>query len=258
MKAFCKVEPQALNISGSISSPVCNTKIFAGTLFSDDAPCLRRLHLRYCLVDLPPPTLSNLRELSVASVAFGAPTIDGWLSILENMPFLCWLIIEKAISGPFPTCPLPNPHLPNLSCLAIDGDFRDCMALMNNITYPPLRELRLNCVDVTLGSTFNHLLSVIKKRLSLWPRHAKTEHQFTLDCLEDNVMHIGSTMPPGGTCSVGKSEATDDPSSQHPVMSIHLVFVNSEEMDSSVFPFLLLFDYIMIAGLEGRFRLLRV
>ena len=115
------------------------TKMFTGTLFSDDAPCLRRLHLRCCLVNLTSPTLSNLTELSVASITFGAPTIDAWLSILGNMPFLCWLSIKKAISGPFFTCPFANPHLPNLSCLAIDGDFRDCMALINHIIYLPLR-----------------------------------------------------------------------------------------------------------------------
>ena len=129
------------------------TQMFTGTLFSDDAPCLRRLHLRCCLINLTSPTLSNLTELSVASITFGAPTIDAWLGILGNMPFLRSLSIEKAISGPFPTCPFPNPHLPDLSCLAIDGDFRDCMALINHITYPPLRVLGLKCVDVTSGST---------------------------------------------------------------------------------------------------------
>jgi hypothetical protein len=65
------------------------TEMFTGTLFSDNAPCLRRLHLRSCLVNLFPPALSNLTELSVASITFGAPTIDAWLSILGNMRFLC-------------------------------------------------------------------------------------------------------------------------------------------------------------------------
>ena len=209
------------------------TKMFTGTLFCDDAPCLRRLHLRCCLVNLTSPTLLNLTELSVASITFGAPTIDAWLGILGNMPFLCWLSIEKAISGPFPTCPFPNPHLPNLSCLAIDGDFRDCMALINHITYPPLRALGLKCVDVTSGSTLNHLLSMIEKSLSLWPLPAKTEHYFFLNCLEHNAFRMRNSIRLGGTWGIGKPEATDDPSLQYPVISIHLVFVNAEELESS-------------------------
>ena len=207
--------------------------MFTGTLFSDDAPCLRRLHLRCCLVNLTSSTLSNLTELSVASITFGAPTIDAWLGILGNMPFLRSLSIEKAISGPFPTCPFPNPHLPNLSCLAIDGDFRDCMALINHITYPPLRVLGLKCVHVTSGSTLNHLLSMIEKSLSLWPPPGKAEHYFIIDCLEHNALRMGNSLRLGGTWSIGKSEATDDPSLQYPVMSIHLVFVNAEELESS-------------------------
>jgi len=188
--------------------------MFTGTLFSHDAPCLRRLHLRCCLVHLSSPTLSNLTELSVASITFGAPTIDVWLSILGNMPFLCWLSIVKAISGPFPTCPLPN-----LSCFAIDGDFRDCMALVNHITYPPLHVLTLKCADVTSGPILKHLSS------SLWSPPAKAEHCFIFKCLEHNAMLIGNSMQLGGTWRVSKFEAVDDSSLRYPVMSIHLVFV---------------------------------
>ena len=225
-----------------------DTKAFTGPLFSDNAPCLRRLHLRCCLVNLTSPILSNLTELSLASITFGAPTIDAWLSILGDMPFLCWLSIVKAISGPFPTCPLPNPHLPNLSCLAIDGDFRDCMALVNHITYPPLHVLKLKCVDVTSGPILKHLSSMIEKRLGLWPPPAKAEHYFIFNCPERNAMLIGNSMQLGDTWSVSKSEAADDPSLQYPVISIHLVFVNSEEMESSVLPFLLTFDHLLMGA----------
>ena len=221
-------------------------KMFTGTLFSDDAPCLRWLHLRRCLVDLSSPTLSNLTELSVASITFGAPTIDAWLNILGNMTFLCWFSIERAISRPFLTCPLPNPHLPNLSCLAMDGDFRDCMALINHITYNPLHVLRLKFVDVTPGPILKDLSSMIEKRLSLWSPPAKAEHHFDFKCLYRTEMLIGNSKQLGGTWSGSKSEAADDTSLQYPVMSIRLVFVNSEEMESSIPPFLLSFDHLLM------------
>ena len=220
--------------------------MFTGTLFSNDIPCLRRLHLHRCLVNLSSPTLSNLMELSVANITFGVPMIDAWLNILGNMSFLCWLSIAGAISGLFPTCPLPNPHLPNLSCLTIDGDFRDCMALINHITHPPLHVLRLTFVDVTSGPTLKDLLSMIERRLSLWSPPAKAEHQFIFQCLNCTEMLIGNSMQLGGTWSVSKSKAADDTSLQYPVMSIHLVFVNSEEMESSVPPFLLSFDHLLM------------
>lgn len=49
-----------------------NHCIFTGTLFSDNAPSLRRLHLSQCLVNLSSSTLSNLTELAVVFVFPGA------------------------------------------------------------------------------------------------------------------------------------------------------------------------------------------
>jgi hypothetical protein len=120
------------------------------------------------------------------------------------------------------------------------------MALVNHITYPPLHVLRLKCVDVTSGSTLKHLSSMIEKRLSRWPPPTKAEHYFIFKRLERNAMLIGNSMQLGGIRSVSKSEAADDPSLRYPVMSIHLVFVNSEEMESSLPPFLLNFDHLLM------------
>ena len=101
-------------------------------------------------------------------------------------------------------------------------------------------------MDATSGSTLNHLLSMIEKSLSLWPPPGKAEHYFIIDCLEHNALRMGNSLRLGGTWSIGKSEATDDPSLQYPVMSIHLVFVTAEELESSVSPFLLTFNRLLM------------
>ena len=101
-------------------------------------------------------------------------------------------------------------------------------------------------MDVTSGPILKDLSSMIEKRLSLWSPPAKAEHHFDFKCLYRTEMLIGNSKQLGGTWSGSKSEAADDTSLQYPVMSIRLVFVNSEEMESSILPFLLSFDHLLM------------
>jgi hypothetical protein len=218
-----------------------NYFVFTGTLFSDNAPSLRRLHLSQCLVNLCSSTLSNLTELSVVFVFSGAPTVDVWLSNLENMPSLRWLTIINAISGPFLTDPepLPTPSLPNLSCLSVKGKLLECVRLVYHIRHPPLDMLRLRCVDVTPGLELDQLASIIKKSLDLWPTPATADRNFVFKT-EDARIEIGNSCTIGSQWNVSESQG-DIETLENPLLSIELSVVGLGQVQLSAFPLLLLF-----------------
>ena len=148
-------------------------------LFANEAPCLRRLHLQRCLIDLTSSVLSNLTELSVLNVSKAGLSIAEWLRVLKNIPALRSLALRKAISHLTEhEQPLPVVDLPHLALLTISTEFYLGISLIDHLNIPALCGIEL-WLYRPIGFTGAHhvnwdgtkLLFFLSKQLIHWPQN---------------------------------------------------------------------------------------
>ena len=125
-------------------------------LFANEAPCLRRLHLQRCLIDLTSSVLSNLTELSVWDVSKAGLSVAEWLRVLKNIPALRFLVLRKAISHLTEhELPLPVVDLLHLALLTISTEFYLGISLIDHLNIPALCGIEL-WLYRPIGSTGAH------------------------------------------------------------------------------------------------------
>ncbi|KAJ7718247.1 hypothetical protein B0H16DRAFT_1609506 [Mycena metata] len=144
-------------------------------IFGGEAPSLRELELRGCVISNDSHLLRNLTYLSVDEVpGAGTYTVLEWLVTLESLPLLQVLSLSKCFSPP------PEPHLHELPLvqlselfsLAMEGCIEDCADILNHLIFPPTPCLEIKCYrgesesDVASIST---LLETLGKALNRLP-----------------------------------------------------------------------------------------
>ena len=177
------------------SYPDC---LYLDPLFADEAPCLRRLHLRRCLIDFSSSALSNLTELSVRHITLRGtltplthsyrlslvPSIAGWLRVLKNIPTLRFLTLSCAIYDFTEHESLPVVDLPHLVLLTIDSTlFYQGIPLIDRLNIPPLCGIKFRlsqCFSRSmiggLDSDSPKLLLFLSKHLSHWPQDCSNRY----------------------------------------------------------------------------------
>src|SRR5258707_1548827 len=131
-----------LNLVTSCPFPDCS---FSGTLFADHAPRLTQFHMQRSLTDFSSPVLHHLTTLSVSDItapgrlgrltdhsARIAPTVEGWLQILQNMTALRFLTLVNSITGVdnLETHKYSNVPLPCLRLLSLSTSFDEGAVLL--------------------------------------------------------------------------------------------------------------------------------
>jgi hypothetical protein len=173
--------------------------LYTDPLFADEAPCLRRLNLKNCVVDFSSSVLSNLTELSVRDVSrlSSAPSVAGWLRVLKNIPSLRFLTLIKAISYSTEHEPLPVVDLPHLALLKIMTGFYTGTSLIDHLNIPPLCgiELRLSYLDVGLDIP-KQVLSFLSKQLTHWPQNC-SDRYLQAAILNGGKIHFGNSRSVG-------------------------------------------------------------
>ncbi|KAF8902421.1 hypothetical protein CPB84DRAFT_863583 [Gymnopilus junonius] len=195
-----------LNLVTSTPFPDC---LYPGPLFAHDAPRLRKFHLQRCLVDFSSPALTNLTELSVRDILAPpilsmrkpdhplkvAPTVNGWLRILEQIPSLVYLILGGAI--PHSTneeIPISKVNLSNLRFLSVAARFPDGAALLSHLSMPPSCGIRLRFARPRFisGTEGTELLSFLSGRLSSWPDQTPSRY-LQAKILSGDRIHFGNS-----------------------------------------------------------------
>lgn len=199
-----------LNLITACPFPDC---LYAGPLFSNHAPKLRRVHLQRCLIDFSSPVLSNLTELSVMGILGPrklalrrvdhplktAPTVAGWLNIIKNIPSLVYLTLNNAISPSPDHEPTPIAELPHLSFLTIGAHrSQEGTALLRHLSIPDACSIRLrfDCRDSSPASDRTVLLAFLRNQVTQWPEDA-ADRYLQAKILSGNRIHFGNTKHAG-------------------------------------------------------------
>jgi hypothetical protein len=147
-----------LNLTTSCPFPDCS---FSGLLFANHAPRLAHFHMQRCLADFSSPVLHNLTTLCVSDITAPrlgtlprkfeniAPTVEGWLQILQNMIALQYLTLVNSITrtdNP-QAHKCPNIPLPCLRLLSLSASFVEGAVLLKSLKIPPSCGIRLRCKD---------------------------------------------------------------------------------------------------------------
>ena len=257
-----------LNLITSCPFPDC---LYPNPLFAGEAPRLRRLHLERCLIDFSSSVLSNLTELSVASVApilvisssthshqLVTPSVAGWLRILKNIPTLRFLTLNSAISHLTEHEPLPVVDLPHLALLTISTRFYTGISLIDHLNIPPLCGIRFRLFRNHNRSTGEldgpKLLSFLSKQLTHWPQDYSNRY-LQAKILSGDRIHFGNTKRIGQALDMTESDEVEAHSrySKDPMLSLVLTFSPLEdpfaflnqllELYSSTFPTTTTFDF---------------
>ncbi|KAF8806908.1 hypothetical protein BYT27DRAFT_6613293 [Phlegmacium glaucopus] len=231
-----------LNLITSCPFPDC---LYPDPLFADEAPCLRRLHLQRCLIDFSSSVLSNLTELSVRDVLAPtvlsastkthrlkvAPSVAGWLRVLQNIPTLRFLTLNSAISHFTEQGPLPVVDLPHLALLTISARFYQGMSLIDHLKIPPSCGIRFRLMRSrsTDGLDGPNLLSFLSQQLTYWPRD-HSDRYLQAKILSGNRIHFGNSERVGRILDMTESDEVKAHSrfSKDPMLSLVLTFDSSE------------------------------
>ncbi|KAF8972752.1 hypothetical protein BDZ97DRAFT_855130 [Flammula alnicola] len=233
--------------------------LYPGPLFSNQAPNLRRLHLQRCLIDFSSIALSNLTELSVLDIlAPGilslrrpdhplkvAPTVAGWLHILENLPSLKYLTLSSAITHSEDNDSIPTVHLPNLLFLTIGARFHDGVAFLHHISVPQSCgiRLRLSCNRASPGLDGVKLLSFLGNQLSHWSQDVPDRY-LQAKILSGDRIHFGNSRRVGYIWDMTESAVIEEHSltSKDPLVWLVLSFDSSEDTVNFFTQLLSLYD----------------
>ena len=163
-------------------------------LFSNEAPCLRRLHLRRCLIDLSSSALSNLTRLSVWDVTLRTvisasaklklvPSVAEWLRVLKNIPLLRFLTLSNAISHSTKhEQPLHDVDLPHLTFLKLNSRLYSGISLIDHLNIPPSCGIEFwlyrhgDPGRFTVALDGPKLLSFLFKQLIYWPQNCSDRY----------------------------------------------------------------------------------
>lgn len=193
-----------LNLITSCPFPDC---LYPGPLFADAAPSLRRLHLQRCLIDFSSSVLSNLTELSVLDIVAPAilslrkpdhslkvaPTVGGWLRVLENIPSLRYLTLSGAITeNRVDEESLLNVSLPNLIFLTVGAKLHGGVSLLEHLSIPPSCGIRLRFNRSSPDLDGTKLLAFLSNQLSHWP-HDSPDRYLQAKILSGDRIHFGNS-----------------------------------------------------------------
>jgi len=209
--------------------------LFPGSLFADKAPHLRRLHLQRCLIDFSSHVLSNLTDLSVLDIVAPpgitvnrtpdhplkvAPTVRGWLRVLENIPSLLYLTLSGAITEAHDgEEPLPNVKLSHLLFLTVGAGFQDGVSLLEQLSIPPSCGIRLKFNRSSSGLDGRKLLAFLSNQLSHWPRDSPDRY-LQAKILSDYRIHFGNSRRVGHVWDMTEEDVIEEhaQSSADPVL----------------------------------------
>ncbi|PPQ69582.1 hypothetical protein CVT25_000958 [Psilocybe cyanescens] len=212
-----------LNVITSCPFPDC---LYPGPLFADQAPRLRRFHLQRCLIDFTSSTLYNLTELSVMDILSPfigmmqkpdhplkvAPTTEGWLRILKNIPSLKYLTLNNAISHPTnDEESMPDVDLPNLLFLTVGAKFHDGAAFLRYLSLPPSCGIRLRFSHDKTSTAVDgtKLLSFLSTRLSYWPE-GTPDRYLQAKILSGDRIHFGNSRRVGHIWNMTESDVIEE------------------------------------------------
>ena len=121
-----------------INSRSTDSFIFPSNLFAGDAPRLKRLDMKQCLVDFKAPVLRSLTTLSVEFFnPSNAPTPLEWLENLTNLPLLTSLrLLNSMHSQGHSTRVTKQVELSLLSTLYLDASLHDTRIFIDGLKYP--------------------------------------------------------------------------------------------------------------------------
>ena len=221
-KEFLQHPAPALEYLNLVTSSPFPDSLFPGPLFADDAPLLRSLRLQRCLINFSSSALSNLTELAVLDVLAPplmsmrtpdhplkiAPTVNGWLRVLEQMPSLMYLTLGSAIShSANEEQSKSKVELPNLRFLSIGARFPDGTKLLNHLKIPPPCGIRLRFSRPrsVSGAEESELLSYLSNRLSYWPEGGQPRY-LQAKILTGNRIHFGNSRRVGFIWDVKESD----------------------------------------------------
>ncbi|KDR80874.1 hypothetical protein GALMADRAFT_153283 [Galerina marginata CBS 339.88] len=233
-----------LNLITSCPFPDC---LYPGPLFALEAPRLRRLHLQRCLIDFSSPVLTNLTELSVLDILAPrimsmrkpdhplkvAPTVGGWLRILEHIPSLLYLTLSSAIThSSNEDDPMPDVHLPNLLFLTVGATFNDGTAFLHHLSIPATCGVRLRFSHnrSSPGLDGTKLLSFLSTRLSYWP-DGSHDRYLQAKILSGDRVHFGNSRRVGYIWDMTESAVIQEHTltSADPLIWLVLSFDSSDD-----------------------------
>ena len=196
-----------LNLITSCPFPNCSHD---GPLFANQAPRLTRFHMQRCLADFSSPTLHNLTELSVFDIvapempAFMpqtnnptkvAPTVLGWLQILQNMPGLRYLtlvnsVMRTAASGEISI----RTTLSNLHLLSLCSFFDEGTTILDGLDIPASCGIRLKFTarHFASPSSGSKLLAALSHQLTHWPKGSARRY-LQAKLLDGDRVHFGNS-----------------------------------------------------------------
>ena len=227
-----------LKLITSCPFPDC---FYPDPLFADEAPRLRRLHLRRCLIDFSSSVLFNLTELSVRDVlaprtimsvsahSSHPPSVAGWLRVLKNIPTLRILTLSSAIFRFSEQEPLPVVDLPHLALLTISTRFHRGVTFIDHLNIPPSCGVRFRFYRDSTQST-SRLLSFLSKQFM----HLSQDHSdryLQAKILSDDRIHFGNSKRVGHSLDVAESDELEAHSrySKDPILSLVLTFDSSDD-----------------------------
>jgi hypothetical protein len=168
--------------------------------------------MQRCLTDFSSPVLHNLTALSVIDiVATGqlawltedsssvAPTVEGWLQILQNMPNLQYLTLVNSITrtNNLKTTKCSDIPLSSLRLFSLTASLDEGAVLLQFLKFPSSCGIRLRCKDrnspsqVQVGSILAAISNQISPRPN--PPDGKIGH-LQVKLLDGGRIHFGNSV----------------------------------------------------------------
>ena len=135
------------------------------TIFSGNAPRLRRLWLQNCSFDEDLPYLAQLTHLSVSQVSLPNPAPKKWLDTLSHMKFLTNLELKDVNIGTESHAAI---RLPNLETIALTASLRECSAFLSSLILKPTCSMRVIAQNSCPGTDFDFTAGIIAQKLQLY------------------------------------------------------------------------------------------
>ena len=238
--------PLLQSLTLCVRSPV-PVRGYLGQLFENEAPLLRSLRLQAIFVDFHSPSLRNLRELCVYNILrpisitnvppvtnplATAPTVDGWLRILNDMPLLERLTLFAAIFPNRDDSPSNHVSLAHLRLLTIRSTVKDTATFLSNVSIPPSCGIRLQAKqsDDTTGPECSRLLALLSQQLPAWADKPSSRY-LQAKLISGSTIHFGNSPRIGMPWLMPESEVLDDhaANSQDPILWLMFKMSNTAE-----------------------------
>lgn len=233
-----------LNLITSCPFPNCSHD---GPLFANQAPRLTRFHMQRCLTDFSSPTLHNLTDLSVFDIvapeqpAFMpqanshtklAPTVLGWLQILQNMPSLRYLTLVNSVTRTAVNDEVfIRTILPNLHLLSLCSFFDEGSTILDRLDIPASCGIRLKCTarHSASPSSGSKLLAALSHQLTHWPKGSARRY-LQAKLLDGDRVHFGNSRRIGLIWNVTDKEELANHARSSPDPLVWLVLDFNDDM----------------------------